>query len=211
MTVQDPDIGDTLTATVTDPGVATYNGSAQLPAGLDLSSLTNANAITFDSVVSNGQPEVLHWTYNPANANFDFLEPGDTLKLTFNAHVTDGAMTVGNQPLTVNIVGTNASTVTGTNANDVFVNVGGGVAITGNGGSDTFQFTPGFGSATINDFNVSTDVINIAHTLFVDFNAIIAGAHPSGNDTIITDAAHDQITLKGVHVSSLTQQDFHFV
>ena len=100
--------------------------------------------------------EVLHWTYNPTNANFDFLEPGDTLQLTFNAQVTDGHVTTANQPLTVNIVGTSASTVQGTDGNDVFVNVGGGVKVFGDGGSDTFQFKPGFGSATISDFNVAT-------------------------------------------------------
>jgi VCBS repeat-containing protein len=212
LTIKDADVGDTLTALVTDPGVATYNGSTtHLPAGFDLSSLTNANAITFDSLTSNGGTEVLHWTYNPANANFDFLEPGDTLKLTFNAHVTDGTVTVGDQPLTVNIVGTNAPTVQGTDGNDVFVNVGGGVAIAGHGGNDTFQFKPGFGSATISDFSVTNDVINIDHTLFNGISDIFARAHNVGSDTVITDAAHDQITLKGVHVGSLNQQDFHLV
>jgi hypothetical protein len=91
--------------------------------------------------------------------------------------------------------------------------VGGGVTIFGQGGSDSFQFKPGFGSATIGDFNVSQDVINIDHSLFGSLSDILAQAHSanSGNDTIITDAAHDQITLKGVSVGSLHQQDFHIV
>jgi len=214
LTVTDADIGDTLTADVTDPGIVTYNnGSTNLPAGLDVSSLTDADAITFDSVTSNGGTEVLHWTYNPVNANFDFLEPGDSLKLTFNAHVTDGTVAVGNQPLTVNIVGTGASLVQGTAGNDVFVNVGGGVTILGQGGSDIFQFKPGFGSATIGDFNVSQDVINIDQTLFNSFSDILKNAHPAnfGHDTIIIDAAHDQITLKNVLAAQLKMQDFHFI
>src|SRR6185312_7836281 len=46
LTVMDADIGDTLTADVTDPGIVTYNnGSTNLPAGLDVSSLTDADAI----------------------------------------------------------------------------------------------------------------------------------------------------------------------
>ena len=55
-------------------------------------------------------------------------------------------------------------------------------------------------------------MINIDHTLFADFNAIIAGAQNSGHDTI-TDAAHDQITLKSVTVDQLKAhpQDFHLV
>ena len=164
-------------------------------------------------MTSDGGQEVLHWTYNPTNPNFDFLESGDTLSLTFNAQVTDGQVTTGNQPLTVNIVGTGASVVHGTNGNDTFVNVGGGVTIFGQGGSDTFQFKAGFGNATIGDFNVNQDQINIDKTLFTNAQAILAGAQSanSGHDTVITDAAHDQITLSGVKADHLTAQDFHLV
>ena len=212
LTVTDADVGDTLTAQVTTNGVATYNGSTDLPSGLNLSSLIDSHAITFDSVTSNGGQEVLHWTYNPTNANFDFLEPGDTLQLTFNAQVTDGHVTTAGQPLTVNIVGTNASTVHGTDGNDVFVNVGGGVKVFGGGGSDTFQFKPGFGSATIGDFNVNgQDVINIDKSLFANIDAILAHSVNSDHGVVITDAAHDQITLTGVTVSQLKMQDFHLV
>ena len=212
LTVTDADVGDTLTAQVTTNGVATYNGSTDLPSGLNLSSLIDSHAITFDSVTSNGGQEVLHWTYNPTNANFDFLEPGDTLQLTFNAQVTDGHVTTAGQPLTVNIVGTNASTVHGTDGNDVFVNVGGGVKVFGGGGSDTFQFKPGFGNATIGDFNVNgQDVINIDKSLFANIDAILAHSVNSDHGVVITDAAHDQITLTGVTVSQLKMQDFHLV
>ena len=213
LTVSDADVGDNLTATVTANGVASYNGSTNLPAGLDVSSLIDSHAITFDSATSNGGTETLHWTYNPANPNFDFLEPGDSLSLTFNAQVTDGHVTTGSQALTVNIVGTGASTVQGTDSNDVFVNVGGGVTIFGHNGSDTFQFKPGFGNATIGDFNVNSDLINIDKSLFANIQAILDSAHTAANglDTVIADAAHDQITLKGVTVDHLKAQDFHLV
>jgi len=66
-------------------------------------------------------------------------------------------------------------------------------------------FNAGFRSATIGDFDVSHDTININHTLFASVSAILAAAQPinSGNDTIITDAAHDTITLTGVTVAQL--------
>jgi fibronectin-binding autotransporter adhesin len=216
LTVTDADVGDTLTATVAANGVATYNGSINLPAGLNLSSLIDSHAITFDSVTSHGGQEVLHWSYNPANPDFDFLEPGDTLTLTFNAQVTDGHVTTGNQPLTISIVGTGASTVQGTSGNDVFVNVGGGVKISGGDGHDTFQFKPGFGSATISDFDPANDVINIDHTLFANVQAILDSAQSAnaGHDTVITDAAHDQITLTNVtvaHLKAAHSGDFHLV
>jgi hypothetical protein len=215
LSVSDGDVGDPLTAKVTANGVATYDGSTTLPPGLNLSSLVDAHAITFDSVTSNGGQEVLHWTYNPTNANFDFLEPGDTLTLTFNAEVTDGQVTTGNQALTVNIVGTGASVVHGTDGNDAFVNVGGGVTIFGQAGNDTFQFKSGFEHATIGDFNIANDAINIDNTLFASVQAILDSAQSanSGHDTVITDAAHDQITLSGVTLAQVRAHpgDFHLV
>jgi VCBS repeat-containing protein len=215
LVVKDSDVGDTITANVTDDAVATYNGSTTLPAGLDLSSLVDHDAITFDSVTSNGGSETLHWTYNPADPHLDFLEPSDTLTLAFKAEVTDGHVTTADQALTVTIVGTGAATVHGTNGNDAFVNVGGGVTIFGQGGNDTFQFSPGFASATIADFDVNHDTINIDHTLFSSVQAILAGAQSanSGHDTVITDTAHDQITLKGVTLAQLQAHsgDLHLV
>src|SRR5262249_39681362 len=119
------------------------------------------------------------------------------------------------QLLTVNIVGTGASVVHGTDGNDVFVNVGGGVTIFGQGGNDTFQFKPGFEDATIRDFSVTNDTINFDHTLFANVQAIISSAHSANSnlDTVITDAAHDQITLTGVTVSQIKAHPevFHLV
>jgi Ca2+-binding RTX toxin-like protein len=158
--------------------------------------------------------DVLHWTYNPINADLDFLEPGDTLTVTFQAKVSDGHTTTADQSLTVTIVGTGASVVNGTAQNDTFVNVGGNVTIFGHGGQDTFVFKPGFASATIGDFDVNNDTIDIDHSLFANVAALLASATSanSNHDTIITDAAHDTITLKNVTIAQLTahQSDFHF-
>jgi fibronectin-binding autotransporter adhesin len=215
LAVSDDDIGDPLTASVIGDAVVKYNGSTSLPSGINVDALINPNAVTFDSVKADGDADVLHWTYNPTNPDLDFLEPGDTLTITFNAQVSDGHATAGNQPLTITLVGTGASVVNGTAQNDTFVHVGGGATIFGNGGNDTFVFNPNFGSATIGDFDVRNDTIDIDRTLFSNVAAILASAQPAnfGHDTIITDAAHDKIVLTGVTVTQLNahQNDFHLV
>ena len=182
--------------------------------------LKAASAITFDSVQTNGGTNVLHWTYNPNNPDLDFLKPGDTLTISFTAHVDDGHGSVGNQALTITIGGANSSAnvsefkvVNGTSQDDTFNNVGNNVTIFGAGGHDTFVFKPGFGSATIGDFDVNNDAINIDHSLFATVEAFVAGAKQVGLDTIITDdPAHDAITLKGVSLAQLqAHHDFHII
>jgi VCBS repeat-containing protein len=222
LTVSDADIGDTLTASVTGNATIEYNGSTTLPGNADTSALIAASAITFDSVTTNGGTEVLHWTYDPNNADLDFLKAGDTLTVTYTAQVDDGHGSVGNQPLTITIVGADRSAnisgfevVSGTSQNDTFNKVANGVNIFGGGGQDTFVFKAGFGSGTIGDFDVNNDTIEISHTLFANVSEILASAQSinSGHDTIITDAAHDTITLKGVTVAQLQAHpgDFHLI
>ena len=213
LTVIDRDVGDTLTASVLGSAVVKYNGSSTLPANAHAEALAAAGAVTFDSATSNGGSQVLHWTYHPGDVDLDFLQPGDTLTVTYQAAVSDGHGTSGIQPLTVTLVGNGAATVTGTSQDDNFVNVGGGATIFGQGGNDTFVFNPHFGSATIADFDVNRDTIEIDHSLFANVAAILESAKTVNGDTVITDAAHDTITLKGVTVAQLQnhQNDFHIV
>jgi Ca2+-binding RTX toxin-like protein len=91
--------------------------------------------------------------------------------------------------------------------------VGGNVTVFGNGGFDKFIFKPGFGSATIADFDVNDDTIEISQSLFDRIADILASAHPtnSNHDTIITDAALDTIVLKGVTAAQLHASNFHLV
>ncbi|MES2196038.1 MAG: VCBS domain-containing protein [Pseudomonadota bacterium] len=218
--VSDADIGDTLTASVVGNGVVQYNGSSALPA--NLSALTAASAVTFDSVQSDGGTQLLHWSYDPGNPNLDFLKPGDTLTITFIAQVNDGHGNVGSQPLTVTIKGAETSAnppagqvVSGTTANDVFGDVDGNTTVYGGGGHDTFRFNAAFGSATIGDFEVNNDRIEISHTSFASVEAIMASARSanSGHDTVITDAAHNTITFIGVTVDQIRAHsgDFHLI
>jgi fibronectin-binding autotransporter adhesin len=216
LTVTDMDIGDTLTASVTGDAVVKYNGSSHLPDNVDVDGLVGSSAIKFDSVTSDGKADVLHWTYDPAGANLDFLEPGDTLTITYQAQVSDGHGSFGLQPLTITINGNGSPVVVGTAQNDTFDDVGGGVTILGKGGNDTFVFKQQFGSATIADFDVNKDTIEVSHALFgVSAQDILNSAHAAnaGHDTVLVDAAHETITLKGVTLAQLTAHpnDFHIV
>jgi VCBS repeat-containing protein len=224
ISVSDTDIGDTLTASVMGDAVITYKGhnaSTTLPANVDFAALKAASAITFNSVQTNGGTNVLHWTYDPNNPDLDFLKSGDTLTITFKAQVDDGHGCVGNQPLTITIGGANPSAdmsefkvVNGTSGNDTFNHFGSNVTIFGAGGHDTFVFNAQFGSATIGDFDVCNDTINIDQSLFATVEAFVAAAPPanSGPDTIITNG-HDTLTLTGVNAAQLQGHlnDFHVI
>jgi VCBS repeat-containing protein len=220
LSVHDADIGDALTASVTGNGTIEFigsSGSTTLPNGADVAALVDANDITFDAVQTNGGTQVLRWTYNPHDPDLDFLKSGDKLTIRFTAQVNDGHGDVGNQALTISIVGADASAntsgfrvVSGTAADETFHNVGNGVTIFGGGGHDNFVFNAGFRAATIGDFNVANDTIEIDHNLFSSIAEILAAARDSGTDTIITaPTAHDTITLKGVAAANLQAFDFH--
>jgi fibronectin-binding autotransporter adhesin len=216
LTVTDKDIGDTLTASVIGDAAVNYNGSAHLPSNVDVNALVDSGAIKFDSVSSDGKADVLHWTYDSTDANLDFLEPGDTLTLTYQAKVSDGHGDFGLQPLTISIAGNGSPIVIGSAQNDTFDHVGGGAAIFGLGGNDTFVFNPHFGSAIIADFNVNKDVLELDHSLFgPSVQDVLNSAHAANanHDTVLLDAAHETITLKGVTLAQLTahQNDFHIV
>jgi VCBS repeat-containing protein len=105
--------------------------------------------------------------------------------------------------------------VSGMPQNQTFNNVGNGEVIFAGSGQDTFVFNAGFGTATINNFDVTQDAINIGRVLFENVSAILASAQPinSGHDTIITDTAHDTITLTNVTIAQLQAHTnlFHLI
>jgi VCBS repeat-containing protein len=109
ITASDADFGDALTGVVAADGVATLNGGP-LPAGIDLSALTAATTIKFDVAITDGGSKVLNWTYDPV-ADLDFLRAGQMLTIEFIAQVTDGLANVGNQILTITVIGTNDAPV----------------------------------------------------------------------------------------------------
>ncbi len=79
--------------------------------------------------------------------------------------------------------------------------------------ADTFVFAANFGNVTVGNFDPGTDVIEIDHTVFADFEALLAAAHDDGSgNAVIAADSHDTITIKNVTVAQLVQHqgDFHF-
>jgi hypothetical protein len=94
---------------------------------------------------------------------------------------------------------------------------GGGHAnqtLIGNGNNDSFVFTPGFGHVTITNFQPTTDVLQIDHSVFENVQALLAATQDDGHgNVVITADAHDAITLQHVTVAQLQahQSDFHII
>jgi hypothetical protein len=78
---------------------------------------------------------------------------------------------------------------------------------------DTFVFAANFGHETIANFHPDTDVIEIDHTVFADFQALLAATHDDGSgNAVIAANPNETITIENVTVAQLVQHqsDFHF-
>ncbi len=74
--------------------------------------LTAAGALSFmGTPISNGGSSTIDWSYNPANANLDFLREGQALTITYDVQVSDGTANSNVQPLTITITGKNDAPV----------------------------------------------------------------------------------------------------
>jgi len=86
-------------------------------------------------------------------------------------------------------------------------------ATTGLAAGATFVFAANFGNVTLTNFDSETVVIEIDHTVFADFQALLAAASDDGSgNSVITADPYDTITIKNVTVAQLIQHqgDFHF-
>jgi len=79
---------------------------------------------------------------------------------------------------------------------------------------DTFVFAPHFGQINIANFAPATDTIQFSKSVFANMDALIAAAHDDGSgNAVLTDAAHDTITIQHITTAQLLshQSDFHFI
>jgi hypothetical protein len=85
-----------------------------------------------------------------------------------------------------------------------------GVFLTGGAGSDTFIFSQTSGHDTIVGFvpgQGSEDVL-VLGSFFSDFASVLASTTQVGEDTLISCDADNSVTLKGINLTSLHQDDF---
>jgi VCBS repeat-containing protein len=99
--------------------------------------------------------------------------------------------------------------LSGAKGNDVLVGGAGNDYLVGGADADTFKFAAGFGHDTVADFHSGEDVIEIASSVFANFNDLVAHSVSNQTETVITVDDSNSITLK--NVTSLQSADFHFV
>jgi VCBS repeat-containing protein len=147
----------------------------------------------------------------------DAATPDSTSSTPSDHQPTDSATTVADTPAASNVAvtsqqptgdTTNTSPQTGATTQTAVA-----PAAIGSNGSDMFVFAANFGHETITNFHPDTDVIAFDHTVFADFQAVLAAAHDDGQgNAVIAANSHDSITIKNVTVTQLAQHqgDFHF-
>ncbi|WP_316228864.1 NF038122 family metalloprotease [Bradyrhizobium sp. SZCCHNR1070] len=82
------------------------------------------------------------------------------------------------------------------------------------GPHDTFVFAQNFGQVSIADFTPTTDSIAFSKSVFASQDALVAAIQDDAHgNAVITDAAHDTITLQHVTTAQLLAHltDFHIV
>ncbi|SFK86668.1 VCBS repeat-containing protein [Pseudovibrio ascidiaceicola] len=111
--------------------------------------------------------------------------------------------------------GVDADTINGHDGDDVISGGSGDDQLSGGAGNDTFKFATGeSGHDVITDFEAgagSFDVIEFESSVFADFDAVMASVEDSGSNVVITIDEDTSITLRGVNVTDLHQDDFTFV
>jgi len=92
---------------------------------------------------------------------------------------------------------------------------GRGTGVGDNTGNDIFAFNANFGKDIITDFEAgpgASDVIQFDHTLFADFNAVLAHTADDGHgNTVITYDQNNSIILEHVLKANFAANDFLFV
>jgi VCBS repeat-containing protein len=216
----DPDIGDLLSVTAVTFGNTTSllsggpvtvsgsfgsltldsNGSYSYSAN-KLPPNTNVAEDTFNYTVNDGHGGTAQSTLTVTIANDQYIAvtPGETLAAGNSKQVIDG--------------GLGDVKINGSNGADVLIG-GPHDTLTGGNGPDTFVFGPGFGHNVITDFDVHNDQIQIDHSLFADFSAVMAHtADDAHGNAVIAYDANNTITLLGVNHAQLLahSSDFHLV
>ena len=105
MTVRDPDLTNTVTASVTAVALSGTTG------GLTAADVLGMLSVTPGSIAADpGDTNNLGWAFNSGAQAFNFLNSGDTLTLAYTVQATDGSASDA-QTVTVNITGVGGTAV----------------------------------------------------------------------------------------------------
>ena len=110
-TVNDPDLNDTVTLSVSQVSVTGPTGGIAIPQGSNLDAvLKGFFSVTAGPLAAN--PSDLHnvsWSFNSGSEAFNYLAAGDTLTLTYTIRPADGHTPTGtgDGTVTIRIAGTN--------------------------------------------------------------------------------------------------------
>jgi VCBS repeat-containing protein len=208
----------------TDAGAASVPGSTSTDLAQTVTAALNMQDATLDQFTfhSDSQggtvaadPTLTASGQNASATDAATLDP--TLSSPSDHQSTAPATTVADTGLASNVAttpqpATADSPASGTQAGATTQAASAAPAATGPNG-DTFVFAANFGHETITNFHPETDVIEIDHTVFADFHALLAATHDDGNgNAVIAANPNDTITVKNVTVAQLVQHqsDFHF-
>jgi serralysin len=201
----DPSTGALTVSNGAEVDVLKFIGSYS-QANFKFASDTNGGTIVYDPPTTS-QPI-------PAHAS-----GGDNLYITGNSSISGTPAPSGSQ-----VFVENHATLTrdhATAAGDAITNDGtvgvadhSTVALVAGSGQDNFVVAQNFGHATISHFKPSLDSQQIDRANFANLDALFAAMHDdSHSNAVITDAAHDTITVENVSTAQLLahQGDFHLV
>ncbi len=200
LTVLDPDVGDTLTASISGSAIIKLNGSTILPPGVDLTALGLTTNIYIDGAISDGTSKGLVWMYDPGSANLDFLNGTDVLTITYTAQINDGTVDSNTQALTITIRGTDdAAVLSSATVNlietDAIQSTSGTLTITDVDSPAAFIAqsdavgTGGYGHFTLGSDGAWSYAMDSAHNEFVDgvtYTDVLTVAGTDGTTSSIT-------------------------
>jgi len=195
--------------TVADPGGVGYQ-KLEL---WDSNGTAAGGQFVVNGVAQTGGHEIDVTPANVANTVFDAgLKGTDTLLVP--SQFNDGTLS-GWQQFTVTATPASLhSSPSGVAAIQSASQVGSGSPSNLFANQDQFAFAPNFGQATITNFDPAKDIVEISQSIFANMATLLAATHDDGHgNTVITDAAHDAITLQHTTAAQLLshQSDFHFV
>jgi Ca2+-binding RTX toxin-like protein len=174
----------------------TYNLSA-------FTTISNIDAIVFNQNSPGFSLTISDSQVATADANEDGtqndLQIGSLVAMANGVTINASALSAPNHVIVDGAYFGGNDSITGGAGNDSINAGAGNDFMAGNAGADTFQFTANFGNDIVSDFNLGEDLIEIDHTIFADFAAVMANtADDELGNAVITYDDNNTITISGV-------------